>query len=457
MRFGPKSVAFRVIAFSTIWAVAAFFVIATVISTLYQNASQRNFDSLLSAHLFNLIGAVEVTPLGRLSGTPQLGDVRYTVPNSGWYWSVEQLSKEISGKLRSLSMVRDIASPPLTQVPFDIDFQRRYQTAGLDGEQIRVVESEFVLDAENRVARFRVMGNQTELEEEVGQFRRQLYVYLALFGLGMIAINALAILFGLRPLDRVRHALSRIREGQAEKLDGDLPVEIAPLATEMNALIENNRGMLERSRTQVGNLAHSLKTPLAVLVNEGRTISGEKGKLIVEQAAAMQLQVQHYLQRARIAAQRDSVVFRTPVIPLLERMVRVGEKLNPNLAINLKTSGETIVFAGESEDFEEIIGNLLENAWNWAASSVTVTAGLATDAEQDGYFQVTIEDDGPGIPEEKAREVLKRGKRLDESKPGTGLGLSIVSDMISEYEGQLGLEKASSGGLKAVVLLRSAQ
>ncbi len=457
MRFGPKSVAFRVIAFSTIWAVAAFFVIATVISTLYQNASQRNFDSLLSAHLFNLIGAVEVTPLGRLSGTPQLGDVRYTVPNSGWYWSVEQLSKEISGKLRSLSMVRDIASPPLTQVPFDIDFQRRYQAEGLDGEQIRVVESEFVLDAENRVARFRVMGNLSELEEEIWQFRRQLYVYLALFGLGMIAINALAILFGLRPLDRVRHALSRIREGQAEKLDGDLPVEIAPLATEMNALIENNRSMLERSRTQVGNLAHSLKTPLAVLVNEGRTISGDKGKLIVDQAAAMQLQVQHYLQRARIAAQRDSVVFRTPVIPLLERMVRVGKKLNPNLKISLKTSAETVIFAGESEDFEEIIGNLLENAWNWAASSVTVTADLATDAEQDGYFRVIIEDDGPGIPEEKAREVLKRGKRLDESKPGTGLGLSIVSDMISEYEGQLGLEKAVGGGLKAVVLLRSAQ
>ena len=457
MRFGLKSVAFRVIAFSTIWAVAAFFVIATVISTLYQNASQRNFDSLLSAHLFNLIGAVEVTPLGRLSGTPQLGDVRYTVPNSGWYWSVEQLSKEISGKLRSLSMVRDIASPPLSAVPFDIDFQRRYQAQGLDGEQIRVVESEFVLDAENRVARFRVMGNLSELEEEIWQFRRQLYIYLALFGLGMIAINALAILFGLRPLDRVRDALSRIREGQAEKLDGDLPVEIAPLATEMNALIENNRSMLERSRTQVGNLAHSLKTPLAVLVNEGRTISGEKGKLIVEQAAAMQLQVQHYLQRARIAAQRDSVVFRTPVIPLLERMVRVGQKLNPNLEISLNTPEEPIVFAGESEDFEEIIGNLLENAWNWAEGTVTVSADLATNAEQDRYFRVVIEDDGPGIPEEKAREVLKRGKRLDESKPGTGLGLSIVSDMISEYEGQLGLEKASGGGLKAVVLLRCAQ
>lgn len=457
MRLGLKSVAFRVIAFSTLWAVAAFFVIATVISTLYQNASQRNFDSLLSAHLFNLIGAVEITPLGRLSGTPQLGDVRYTVPLSGWYWSVEQLSNEITGNLRSLSMIRDIGGPPLSQVPFDVDFQRRYQTPGLDGEQIRVVESEFVLDAENRVARFRVMGNLSELEEEIWSFRRQIYLYLALFGLGMIAINALAILFGLRPLDRVRQALTRIREGEAEKLDGELPVEIAPLAIEMNALIENNHSMLERSRTQVGNLAHSLKTPLAVLVNEGRTISGDKGKLIVDQAAAMQLQVQHYLQRARIAAQRDSVVFRTPVIPLLERMVRVGGKLNPKLDISLRAADEPIIFAGEREDFEEIIGNLLENAWNWAAGSVIVTAELSASADRAGYFHVTIEDDGPGIPEEKAREVLKRGKRLDESKPGTGLGLSIVSDLISEYGGQLELEKSSLGGLKTVVLLRCAR
>ena len=129
----------------------------------------------------------------------------------------------------------------------------------------------------------------------------------------MIAINAAAILLGLQPLGRVRRALALVREGTAQRLDGRFPTEIEPLANETNALIENNKRIVERSRTQVGNLAHSLKTPLAVLLNEGRALGGDKGRLIVDQASAMQTQVEHYLQRARVAAQRDSVVYRTPV------------------------------------------------------------------------------------------------------------------------------------------------
>ena len=190
-------------------------------------------------------------------------------------------------------------------------------------------ESEFVLDAKNRAARFRVMGNQTELEQEIATFQRRLLTYLSLFGVGMIAINAIAILLGLQPLRRVRNALAMVREGTAQRLDGRFPAEIEPLANETNALIENNRRIVERSRTQVGNLAHSLKTPLAVLLNEGRALGGAKGQLIAEQAASMQKQVDHYLQRARVAAQRDSVVYRTPVAPLVQRMVRVLQKLNP--------------------------------------------------------------------------------------------------------------------------------
>ncbi|TJV38227.1 MAG: histidine kinase, partial [Mesorhizobium sp.] len=196
-----------------------------------------------------------------------------------------------------------------------------YTTEGIDGEELEVFESEFVLDAKNRAARFRVMGNRTELEQEISAFQRRLLTYLSLFGVGMIAINAIAILLGLQPLRRVRDALAMVREGTAQKLDGRFPAEIEPLANETNALIENNKRIVERSRTQVGNLAHSLKTPLAVLINEGRALGGAKGQLIAEQAASMQKQIDHYLQRARVAAQRDSVVYRTPVTPLVQRMV----------------------------------------------------------------------------------------------------------------------------------------
>ncbi len=453
MSFGPRSLTFRVIAFSTVWAILALVVIYTVIAALYRQTSERGFDSLLSAHLFNLIGSVGVSAAGGLTGGPNLGDLRFSRPNSGWYWAVEPVSRGLTGELRSPSMIRAIPSPSAAEVPFNLDFQRSYITEGINGEELEVFESEFVLDQLNRVGRFRVMGNRSELEEEIALFEWRLFTYLSLFGVGMIAINAAAILLGLRPLSRVRAALALVRQGAAQRLDGSFPAEIEPLVNETNALIENNRRIVERSRTQVGNLAHSLKTPLAVLLNEGRALGGDKGRLIANQSASMQSQVDHYLRRARVAAQRDSVVYRTPVAPLLRRMARVMEKLNPKTKLTLDLPAADLVFAGEREDLEEIVGNLLENAMKWAQSAVTLAAEPLEDGAS-GMFSIMIEDDGPGIPEEKAREALKRGRRLDETKPGTGLGLAIVADLVNEYGGRLLLERSASGGLRAIVQLR---
>ncbi|MER8560499.1 ATP-binding protein [Mesorhizobium sp. C280B] len=463
LRSWPRSVAFRVIAFSTVWAILTLVVIFTLITTLYRQASERGFDSLLSAHLFNLIGSVGVSESGQLTGAPDLGDLRFSEPNSGWYWSVEPASEGVHGDLHSSSMTKAIPSPSVAEVPFNASFQRSYSADGIEGEQLEVFESEFVLDAKNRAARFRVMGNQTELEQEIATFQRRLLTYLSLFGVGMIAINAIAILLGLQPLRRVRNALAMVREGTAQRLDGRFPAEIEPLANETNALIENNRRIVERSRTQVGNLAHSLKTPLAVLLNEGRALGGAKGQLIAEQAASMQKQVDHYLQRARVAAQRDSVVYRTPVAPLVQRMVRVLQKLNPQTALSLSLPATDIVFAGEREDLEELLGNLFDNAMKWARSAVAVSVkpisskgGAGTEGAAN-LFEISIEDDGPGIPDDKAREVLQRGRRLDETKPGSGLGLAIVADLVNEYGGSLALERSVMGGLKAMVRLRSLQ
>jgi signal transduction histidine kinase len=449
-----RSLTFRVVALSSIWAVIALVIIATVIVALFRQVSERGFESVLSAHLFNLIGSVGIGEDGELSGSPNLGDLRFSQPGSGWYWSVEPISKGLGEPVRSLSMTERVPSPPVSEVPFNGDFQRSYEVTDSSGQRLRVLESEFVLGDTNKIARFRVMGNLSELEYEVWQFARRLYMYLAIFGAGMIAINFAAILFGLRPLGLVRHALSNIRAGDTQLLEGSFPSEIEPLAQETNALIESNRRVLERSRMQVGNLAHSLKTPLAVIMNEGRTIGGEKGRLIESQALGMQRQIDNYLQRARVAAQRDSLAFRTPVNVPLKRMARAFEKLNPDKQVTLSLPKEEIVFAGEREDLEEIVGNLLENATKWAESRIVISlARVSASDTKEPMFDIVIEDDGPGIPEEKAREALKRGRRLDESKPGTGLGLSIVSDLAEDYGGRLTLERSALGGLKAVVRL----
>ncbi|MBS9719900.1 histidine kinase [Tianweitania sp. BSSL-BM11] len=449
----PRSLTIRVLALSTLWAVLSLVAIATVISALYRQASEKSFDSLLSAHLFNLIGAVGVSDEGRLQGSPDLGDVRYVIPRSGWYWSVEPISENLQGRLRSLSFSGNIDSPTLVQVPFDGRFQRSYAANGLAGERVKVFENEFVLDDQNRIARFRVMGNLTELEDEISEFEQRLYFYLFMFGLGTVAFNAAAIIFGLRPLAKVRAALSKVREGSAQRLEGAFPPEIEPLVQETNALIDNNRRIVERARTQVGNLAHSLKTPLAVIMNEGRSMGTEQGQLLGDQATAMRQQIDNYLQRARIAAQRDSVVFRTPLRPSMERLLRVMEKLNPAIATRLDMPNGEIIFAGEEGDFEEISGNLIENAVKWARSRVQVTMRDAVSDERAERLVLIIEDDGPGIPDEERREALKRGKRLDETKPGSGLGLSIVSDLVAQYGGALTLDRSELGGLKVIVEL----
>jgi signal transduction histidine kinase len=398
----PRSLAARVITISTIWAIVTLVIIATVVSALFREASERGFDNFLSANLFNLVASVGAGQDGRLTGSPELGDPRYLFPKSGWYWSVEAIAAGLTGSLKSDSMLTPIASPSTMSVPFDGSFQRRYAADGPDGQNVAVLETEVVLGGADRIARYRVTGNLDELEAEISDFNRQLYTYLALFGLGMVAINAAAILFGLRPLRQVREALSSVREGATKRLDGSFPSEIEPLANETNALIESNRRILERSRTQVGNLAHSLKTPLAVLINEGRSIGGREGKLIEEQTGAMKQQIDHYLQRARMAAQRGSVVFRAPVDPVLQRMVRVMAKLNPQINITYEASAHP-VFAGEQEDLEEIVGNLLENAMKWGREKVRV--GLVDLAAEAPLFEIVIEDDGPGIPERRRAKL----------------------------------------------------
>lgn len=467
--FRMRSLALRVVTLSTLWVIIALVVVATLIQSLYRDATERNFQRLLSAHLYSLVGAVSLTPEGELYGRPELGEIRYASAETGWYWSVDPVTQNVQGQLKSVSMAtKNIPVESISEVPFDQAFMRSYVIETSAGEDLFVVETEVVLDSSDKVARFRVMGNLNEVKDEISDFRNQLYIYLGIFGLGSILINAAIILFGLRPLDHVRKTLADIREGRSNRVNTDLPLEIAPLAQEMNALIDNNYRIVERSRTQVGNLAHSLKTPLSVLMNEGRKMGGIQGKVVVEQSDAMQIQVQHYLQRARIAAQRDSVVFRAPVTPILERMIRVTAKLNPHMRVTFSNHLETAVFAGEKEDLEEIIGNIMENAAKWGRSKIHLTlrrTSIKNETQQfhlsinsdnrqaTAAFEILVEDDGEGLLPDKIGEALKRGKRLDESKPGTGLGLAIVQDTVREYGGYLSLTEASLGGLAVQITL----
>ncbi|QEE47157.1 HAMP domain-containing histidine kinase [Rhizobium sp. WL3] len=453
-----RSLTARVLLLATLWSALGLVTIAVAISALYRQGVERGFNNLLRAQLYNVVNSVSIGDGDSLAGSPALGDLRFSQPATGWYWLVEPLGNYATAPLASASLgVANLAVPDVEVTPFDQNYERFYEMADEVGNQIRVAETEVVLDDQGRAARFRVSGNLQVIEDEITFFTSRLYGALALVGIGGLIVNGLAILYGLKPLDRARRALERIRRGEAERIEGDFPSEILPLANEINALIDSNRRIVERARMQVGNLAHSLKTPIAVLLNEARTLDKSQEEVIASQAEAMQAQVSSYLNRARIAAQRDSVLARTEAQPVLERLARVMRKLNADIAFDLFVEPD-LTFAMEQQDVEEVVGNLLENAARFARTKV-VTRVVMTTREDDltdgrrGWIEVVVEDDGPGLAPEQIGEALKRGRRLDESKPGTGLGLSIVKEISGEYQGTFGLSRAGIGGLRAQLIL----
>ncbi|PYE28768.1 signal transduction histidine kinase [Rhizobium sp. PP-WC-2G-219] len=458
-----QSLTARVLLVSTIWAAAALVVIGVVISTLYRQGSERGFQDLLRAQLYNVINSIVVNDKGVLAGSPQLGDLRFSQPQTGWYWIVEPIGEFNTPPLVSTSLGSGkLPIVSVDDVPFDIRYERFYTTLDSFGNEVEVAETEVVLDIQGRTARFRIAGNRDVLEADINDFNRNLYLALAIFGFGGLGMNALAILFGLRPLDQARRSLEKIRAGESERLDGVFPREIQPLASEVNALIDSNRRIIERARMQVGNLAHSLKTPLAVLINEARVLEAPHGELVRSQADAMQVQVQSYLNRARIAAQRESVLARTEVEQALERLVRVMRRLHSEKTFLLTISPPNLVLAMEQQDVEETVGNLLDNAARYALSEVRITAHLSGEGVQGldpgrrAWITVDVEDDGPGIEPAQIAMAMKRGRRLDESKPGTGLGLSIVREIAGEYHGTLAMDRAEIGGLRATLVLPAA-
>lgn len=453
-----RSLTARVLLLATLWSALGLVTIAVAISALYRQGVERGFNNLLRAQLYNVVNSVSIGDGDSLTGSPALGDLRFSQPATGWYWLVEPLGNYATAPLASASLgVANLAVPDVEITPFDQNYERYYEMVDDAGNHIRVAETEVVLDDQGRAARFRVSGNLQVIEEEIAFFTSRLYAALAVVGIGGLIVNGLAILYGLKPLDRARRALERIRRGEAERIEGDFPSEVQPLANEINALIDSNRRIVERARMQVGNLAHSLKTPIAVLLNEARTLDKTHAEVIAAQAEAMQAQVTSYLNRARIAAQRDSVLARTEALPVMERLARVMRKLNGEIAFELDIAPD-LTFAMEQQDVEEVVGNLLENASRFARTKVVTRAFMTTrDHEvtdgRRGWIEVVVEDDGPGLAPEQIGEALKRGRRLDESKPGTGLGLSIVKEISGEYQGSFGLSRATIGGLRAQLIL----
>jgi signal transduction histidine kinase len=225
-------------------------------------------------------------------------------------------------------------------------------------------------------------------------------------------------------------------------------------------MIKANAEIVERARTQVGNLAHALKTPLSVLTNEASVNKGALAQMIKEQADVMRDQISLYLDRARRAARARSLGASTGVKTVVDAIARTLGRIHQGKDIKVEIDvPETLRFRGEQQDLEEMIGNLLDNSFKWATRRIAVRARPLKDPGIDGrtWFEIMVEDDGPGLPADRRAEALKRGRRLDETKPGSGLGLSIVAETASMYSGRIELNSAALGGLRTTLTLPAIQ
>jgi signal transduction histidine kinase len=456
----PNSLAFRLVASSATVSLIMILVAGLLLSQLFQNAVERNFDARLQAVLDGLLAAVELDEQGELTLRETLADSRFALPLSGWYW---QVSATDAGQqhLSSDSLLEQrLELPPGALDQRDDDGLAHFFLEDADGNRLRAIEQRYRLFGSNNAYSFVVAGNFDELRAEIEAFTNTLVLILGLLGLGLVAATLVQVRYGLLPMRKLQREIGSIREGSANRISGEYPVEIEDIAQELNALIQSNTEVIDRARTQVGNLAHALKTPLSVLTNEANATSGPLAAKVLEQLNVMRDQVNLYLDRARLAARAQGLGAATEILPVVEALVRTLQRINAERAIEVEVAGaRNLRFRGEKQDLEEMVGNLLDNAFKWTTSRirVQVKAQSSGKGERGNWLTIEVHDDGPGLPVDKREEALKRGHRLDETKPGSGLGLSIVSEAAGMYGGGLVLDESPLGGLRVILRLPAAR
>lgn len=449
---GRRSLFRRLFVLAASWSTLGLALAGLLIAAAYRESLWRGFDDRLDLNLKTLIGAVavEVEETGAAKGEIDLGDTRFRLPLSGWYWVIRE---EKDGRVASASeslVGEAIRFPSDLKVSADEDGLYAATVDGPEQKPLRVLERRitFAGDLAYRVA---VAGDTSQVEAELTAFTLRLVVILAAVGFGLVLSTIVLVRLGLRPLRRMSQRLSAIRAGEATRLEGRFPEEIEPLAQELNALIEANREVVERARTHVGNLAHALKTPLSVIVNEARIHPGLFADRVSEQAEIMRTQVAHHLERARLAAQARVIGVVTDVGEVAEKLVRVMRRIHGDRGIDLELDlAEGLKFRGERQDLEECLANLVDNACKWAALRVDLAIAADPEVGPDGRRMLValIDDDGPGLSPGERAEATVRGRRLDERVPGSGLGLSIVTELAALYGGGLTLEDSPRGGLR---------
>lgn len=427
------------------------------LAQLFEHHIQRQFDAQLLVQLEQVAARLEADEKGQPQlDASRLSDPRWSKPYSGLYWQIDRFvegTRVEAAVLRSRSLWDQHI--PTASDHLEPGLLHWHQASGPNGEPLRVVERVLTMEGMQGLRwRLMVAASTLEGDQARAEFNRLLTLALGGLGLGLVVLAWVQSVLGLSPLKALQAALQRVMQHQDDRLKGEFPAELQPLVDQFNVVLEKNQTLLNHARTQAGNLAHALKTPLAVMNNVAQSAPAEPwSKLLDEQIKAAQREVQWHLMRSRMAA---SVASRghegegTSLLPVLDGLIRVLQKVHAERAVTMtwQSTQDLVHLSIDQPDLQQILGNLLDNACAAARSRVWVEIDA-----QGQDCQIAINDDGPGIPEPDRQHALQRGVRLDEQRPGSGLGLAIALELALHHGGSLGLDANAQGGLKASLTL----
>ncbi len=442
-----NTLTFRLVVTSVAWVTLTLGIVAFLLTILFQRHIEEYFDAFMFDHIEENIAAAEIDENGRLYMTWIPADPRFINPHSGWYWQIYEETKPVAG---SESLLDDIVR---FKLPGEEGYTQVQTVTGPQNEKLRALVLDVKLKGSEKIYTFAIAGTISSIQRDVEGFSYKLAVTLIILGTGLLVVVLLQIRFGLKPLRLLKESLTDVSKGRKTRLPETFPAEIQPIVHELNTLLDHSEGLLERARTQVGDLAHALKNPLTVIRNEAHTIQDEHGKIISDEADAMSVYVERYLSRARAAGSANIISANVSVETVAKDICYLMKHMYQDKGIEIILQDlADLQFKGDAQDLEEMLGNLMDNACKWAKSKVVVTG-----QQDESRIRIQIDDDGPGIPRQQRESVLKRGRRFDETVPGTGLGLAIVLDLARLYHSTLSLDESTYGGLWAMLDLPSAE
>ena len=420
-----------------------------VLDTAFRTAGEQARRDILDGHLMQLLAAANPNDEGALSFPPDLHEERFNSIGSGLYGELRDDGGRLVWRSRS---ALGLAIP---QGGFPQLGARVFERESLDdGTPLLTlslaVQWEFP-DGELKPYLFKVAESLDSFNAQVAEFRGQLVGWFAAIALIMLLSISILMRGLLRPLRQIETEIAEIEEGNRASLSEKFPTELTGVARNMNLLIDNERARSDRYRHTLDNLAHSLKTPLAAmrsLTADGGSSPELQGRFN-EQIGRMDEIVRYQLRKPAATAADNLVLGPVPVAQEVERLVnglrKVYHDKQPVIEADVSPAAS---FRGDTGDFLELAGNLLDNACKWCKGRVSITVRPLADS---GGMCLTVDDDGPGIPEDAAETLLERGTRLDEATPGHGIGLAIVRDIAKSYGGSLTIGRSTLGGARFTV------